>query len=296
MLSGFTIDQKHVTMGAISWDFVEREMPCICGAVASERNRQPICKGTNQLDRSRRRGARVGRPPPENLGERRRLAEGGSGLVDCCNGRLGCCRIGMPWIIFHGVGVNIVEHLWNVDPAGISLQAVFIRRNAPELFRHLPSWNKPATHVSNERKRTNGKYQRIGRLLSCGNASCGCEHVQPRRLEYCPRCQTKQTNGSSGTRPGRAIGDQLMFSAALLGFGLNSKVGAGENSGRTLEHDFVVLTFTTAVPKHSGQFHEATLSLPANISLKPKRLGVAFWVTRGGDLQPIQVIGGWLGQ
>ena len=86
------------------------------------------------------------------------------------------------------------------------------------------------------------------------------------------------------------------FSAVLLGFRLNSKVKTGENSGRTLEHDFVVLKSAMASARHSDQSFQGTISLPADASLNSKRLAVAFWVTNGNNLQPLQAVGGWLSQ
>lgn len=84
------------------------------------------------------------------------------------------------------------------------------------------------------------------------------------------------------------------FHAALLGFDLNSDVKTGENRGRKLQHDFVVLTLAKATSKRNGESFQAELSLiPASRTL-PKRLGVAVWVAQHKDLQPLQAVGGWL--
>jgi hypothetical protein len=93
---------------------------------------------------------------------------------------------------------------------------------------------------------------------------------------------------------GLAANQKLTLSAALLGFGLSSKVRAGENSGRTLEHDFVVLKFGTMSAEHSGQFFQGTISLPMDASSSSKPLGVAFWISNDSDVQPVQAVGGWL--
>jgi len=84
------------------------------------------------------------------------------------------------------------------------------------------------------------------------------------------------------------------FHIALLGFDLNSDVKAGENRGRKLQHDFVVLTLTTATSKKDGDTFEAELSLIPPSRLPAKRLAVAAWVTWQNDLQPLQAVGGWL--
>jgi hypothetical protein len=86
----------------------------------------------------------------------------------------------------------------------------------------------------------------------------------------------------------------LDFYAALLGFDLSSDVKAGENRGRKLLHDFVVLTLAKASSQRSGDSFQAELSLITASPNLPKRLAVAGWVTRRGDLQPLQAVGGWL--
>ncbi len=90
-----------------------------------------------------------------------------------------------------------------------------------------------------------------------------------------------------------ASGDRrpLDLHVARLGFGLNINVKAGENSGRKLLHDFVVLSLET-VKMNAGK---ADVRLPA---LPPQaadaRTAIAAWVTEPGQLEPIQAVGGWL--
>ncbi len=86
----------------------------------------------------------------------------------------------------------------------------------------------------------------------------------------------------------------LDFHAALLGFDLSNDVKAGENRGRQLHHDFVVLTLAEASSKRSGDSFQAELSLIPASRILSKRLAVAGWVKRHGDLQPLQAVGGWL--
>jgi hypothetical protein len=71
-------------------------------------------------------------------------------------------------------------------------------------------------------------------------------------------------------------------------------VKAGENRGRKLQHDFVVLTLAKASSKRSGDSFQAELSLIPASRVLLKRSAVAAWVTRRGDLQPLQAVGGWL--
>ncbi len=84
------------------------------------------------------------------------------------------------------------------------------------------------------------------------------------------------------------------FHAASLGFDLTSDVRAGENRGRKLQHDFVVLTLATASAKKAGDGFQAELTLTPPSRFAAKRLGVAVWVTRHNDTQPLQAVGGWL--
>ena len=84
------------------------------------------------------------------------------------------------------------------------------------------------------------------------------------------------------------------FHAALLGFHLGSDVKAGENRGRKLEHDFVVLALGKAGSSKDGDFFQGELSLTTKLPLLPKRLGFAAWVTPSKSFEPLQVIGGWL--
>ena len=84
------------------------------------------------------------------------------------------------------------------------------------------------------------------------------------------------------------------FHAALLGFDLSTNVKAGENRGRKLQHDFVVLMMADGAATKSGDFFQGTVVLnrPANFS--PKRLAVAAWVTLAKSQSPVQSVGGWL--
>jgi hypothetical protein len=83
---------------------------------------------------------------------------------------------------------------------------------------------------------------------------------------------------------------------ALLGGGISSKVTAGENDGRTLTHEFVVLGIADAGLSRAapGAALGAEVPLPRPIVPDAKRRALAAWVTRRGDLAPMQATGGWL--
>jgi hypothetical protein len=77
---------------------------------------------------------------------------------------------------------------------------------------------------------------------------------------------------------------------ARLGFDLNINVKAGENGGRKLLHDFVVLSLTDA-PLNSGK---AELRLAeSTVKTTGPREAIAAWITERGKIEPIQAVGGW---
>lgn len=82
--------------------------------------------------------------------------------------------------------------------------------------------------------------------------------------------------------------------AALLVCDFGSDVTAGENSGRHLDHDFAALSLIKRpLTEGTNGFQSAFIIDP-----KPKgitgRLALAAWVTRSGNLKPLQATGGWL--
>jgi hypothetical protein len=93
-------------------------------------------------------------------------------------------------------------------------------------------------------------------------------------------------------KPASGTGQRYEIHVARLGFALTTNVTAGENNGRQLVHDFVVL----------GLIHEGMksgtkeLPLPADSSkqVAGSRNAIAAWVTQAGQLEPIQAVGGWL--
>ena len=73
---------------------------------------------------------------------------------------------------------------------------------------------------------------------------------------------------------------------AMLGFDLTTKIGAGENSGRNLKQDFVVVSLVT------GKMSDGK----AEIEFNPDSRGgaIAAWITAPNHVEPIQAVGGWL--
>jgi hypothetical protein len=93
-------------------------------------------------------------------------------------------------------------------------------------------------------------------------------------------------------KPEAKTGRHYEIHVARLGCSLGSDVTAGENRGRKLAHDFVVLGLINEGIK-SG---EQDLRLPGDASkLGPNvRSAVAAWVTQAGQIEPLQAVGGWL--
>ena len=89
-------------------------------------------------------------------------------------------------------------------------------------------------------------------------------------------------------------GTDYEVTAALLVSGIGSDVRAGENAGRHLNHDFAALSLvtrplTSVTNGFAGSF--VIDRSPKNIK---GQLALAVWVTRAGDLEPLQATGGWL--
>ena len=83
---------------------------------------------------------------------------------------------------------------------------------------------------------------------------------------------------------------KLTLNVAILGVDLSSEVTSGENHGKTLEHNFVVLGISSYA---SGDQAVWSGELPAP-SVEAPRYAVAAWVTQGQSLKPIQATGGYL--
>jgi len=79
---------------------------------------------------------------------------------------------------------------------------------------------------------------------------------------------------------------------ARLGFSLTADVTAGENTGKKLSHDFVVLGLTNETIKAGVK--ELKLPVSTQKSTVDPRTAIAAWITPAGQLESIQAVGGWL--
>ena len=85
----------------------------------------------------------------------------------------------------------------------------------------------------------------------------------------------------------------LKLEVALLGNNLDSDVKRGENRGRKLHHDFVVLQLAKSEMTNQGNLWTGTVLLSSNAETD-KATALAAWVKSGETAPPIQATGGWL--
>jgi hypothetical protein len=82
----------------------------------------------------------------------------------------------------------------------------------------------------------------------------------------------------------------LDLHVAVLGFGIDTPVTAGENRNHTLHQEFVAL----ARAVHRSPDGRWDVPLPVVDRAGTKRLGIALWVSPAGAARPLQATGGWL--
>jgi hypothetical protein len=86
--------------------------------------------------------------------------------------------------------------------------------------------------------------------------------------------------------------DRYDIHIARLGFSLRTNVTAGENNGRKLVHDFVVLGLTNETMTTGAK--ELQVPVSSTKTTADSRTAIAAWITAPGQLEPIQAVGGWL--
>jgi len=88
-----------------------------------------------------------------------------------------------------------------------------------------------------------------------------------------------------GSNPG-----PLALHLAVLGMDLSTRIRAGENAGRRLDHEFVVLAQNRIV----GEQYRWHGTLPRIGSGAAPRYAFVAWLSRDGDPTPLQAVGGYL--
>jgi hypothetical protein len=87
---------------------------------------------------------------------------------------------------------------------------------------------------------------------------------------------------------------QYDITAAVLVSEFGTDVTAGENAGRHLKHDFAAVSLTTRPFVNQTNNLEASFIIDDHPKKFAGRLALAVWVTRAGQLEPLQATGGWL--
>ncbi len=82
----------------------------------------------------------------------------------------------------------------------------------------------------------------------------------------------------------------VQLNVAVLGLGLSTDVKRGENRGKTLKHDFVVLGLSRFSSAQANTW-SGTIERPA---IDAGRYAIAAWVSEKGKTKPVQATGGYL--
>lgn len=93
---------------------------------------------------------------------------------------------------------------------------------------------------------------------------------------------------------GQTLKDPKIF-VAILGMGVQHEIGAGENQGTTLSHDFVVLQLQSRPAKNEQGVLRSTIELKSKNS-RVNQLAAVAWVSANDSIRAIQAVGGFLEQ
>lgn len=91
---------------------------------------------------------------------------------------------------------------------------------------------------------------------------------------------------SAGFKPENGTTKDADLYVATLASDLTTRVTTGENNGRNLRQDFVVLALTR------GKMSDGKAEI--DLKLDPRAGAIAAWITAPNQLEPIQAVGGWL--
>ena len=93
-------------------------------------------------------------------------------------------------------------------------------------------------------------------------------------------------------KPANGVVRAYQVCVAPLGFSLSSDVAAGENRGRKLGHDFVVLSLSRGTLSPDKPGTELSILPPS-----PENIGaIAAWIEDQNSAKPVQAVGGWIKQ
>ncbi len=92
------------------------------------------------------------------------------------------------------------------------------------------------------------------------------------------------------TTPAKALQVHL----ARLGFGIQTSVKRGENSGKHLQHDFVVTGHHALPLREENGSWQAQTTLPTSQAGRATREAIVVWVQDSSSPRPIQIAADWL--
>jgi peptide-methionine (R)-S-oxide reductase len=112
------------------------------------------------------------------------------------------------------------------------------------------------------------------------------------RLDILPGNATVRFAFPAGKRP--IMHGAPVAHVAVLGMGLSRKIKAGENKGKTLVHDFVVMDYQRVTLAEDADGWAGAGKWQVEKNGEPSRYAVAIWVTAEDHVEPIQAAGAWL--
>lgn len=148
---------------------------------------------------------------------------------------------------------------------------------------HAATWKKPSVYtpglILDGQEWRAWRSQKTPSIPSLRRSDVGVLSLKQKskssfELQFRP--MTKKTKGYQGH-------------IAILGFDISTEVTSGENAGKTLMHDFLVLEWVSA---KMGEDNKVELKLDGS-KYKDKKLGYAAWVEEAGNQAPVQILGGY---
>ncbi len=107
------------------------------------------------------------------------------------------------------------------------------------------------------------------------------------------KLQLEKQHANINFVPTKLTHDKLQVNLALLGFNLETEIKAGENKGKKLPHDFVVLAINRAQLMADNNQYKTRLDVPSS-KIKTSRYGIVAWINGPDNQMPLQAVGGWL--
>ena len=96
-------------------------------------------------------------------------------------------------------------------------------------------------------------------------------------------------------RPIAELDSPLILNVAMLGFDISSPVRGGENQGKNLLHDFVVLSLHQLEAQPERSVYQWTTQYNVDDYAQRGQNALAVWISAVDDPTPIQATGAWLG-